>query len=1293
MIEDMVVNPEDIRRDQDEGRGAYIYIVPDYEEEEEGSVADIIAPLAQWRKKQGYPTEIIVVAENANNVDVKREILTAYQEWEIPPEFVVLVGDADRANADFMIRTWDVGRAYMWETDYRYAMLAGDDLLPELAISRISARNLDELNSIVQEKILPYESDPHIENDNGEPEVEWFRRAALMANDQRTGHSSLYLQRWARALLLEVGFNEVDTLFFTDPGGHNQRREHDFIRDNINNEGISVFIYRGWGEFNGAWGVNDVRELRNGSRLPLMIMPTCNTGDFADHVMNTHGYTEDFLWGNQGGAIGAIGSSGFTHTNYNNVLTGGLVNGLYRDDNWHLGWALNQSKIELYRHFGMYGDVDDPQVPSLKVWEAHCYQYNLIGDAGTEIWTDVPQIIEVEHPELLSVGENQMSLYITDEENDDPISGATVTLLMDGDLIRLAQTSETGRVHFTFEQGELEAETILELTVTKHNVKPYLTEIEVIEENVFVGVQSFIVDDDNAGRSHGNSDHIPNPGERIELRTFIANFGDEAMNEEITVILDGILGNIEIIEERVVVDAPAMGDSVLATFLIDINMASYNDQRLLFRVTAEEWESSIELFVAAPNLEYAEHVFTPANFNLGDTAWVDVTLRNIGAMPSPQMSAQLISGRLEVNLFNDHADFDPVDIEDDEATARFRIHAHDLTVPGTEVEMTLLLESEDGFCDTTSFSFTVGAPESDTPFGPDAYGYVCFDDTDSDWPEVAPSYEWIEIDPQLDGPGTDTEIQDRGNEQDFTVLMPLPFDFRYYGEDFEQISVCSNGWLSFGDQSKLADFQNRRIPPALGPRAQVCVFWDDLVNYVEDNEQIGGIYTWYDEENHRFIIEWSRMRRYVGMLDAQRIRPGSINTFQAILYDPQHHPTYTGDGDIVFQYETMNNDRDVDPAEFDTPYATVGIINLNATDGMEYTFWNEYPAGAAILEDERAIKFSTKLIIVVGAVEGSVIDAETLNPIEGAEVRGSRGSYALTNEDGDYMMENVLIGEDYDFTAWAPGYNEFVLEDFDVEADDTLALDFALTHPEFNLELDTLHQNLGTGLDARREVLLSNDGNGPLTYRSFFDYIDEEDGERWERLLNVNVTEVTNDTRIWGATFFNGYFWVSGSNNVRNPNYFYLFHRDGRLYRAIEQPGGSSYGFRGMTVDPERGLLYGCEGNWIVGVDYIGGSAVPQDSIPKPPGLKTALAYDSENDHFWIADIRSQLTEIDRDGQIISVYGDHELNIMGLAYFADDPDGYPVYILSQDKTNPALQVPYALVSRYNPETGDQQVVT
>jgi len=171
LLRSIVANPQDLRRDDGEQSGTCVYLIPDYE-----GVAEAIQPLVDWRRNKGIPTEVIVVPEHATNVDVRRAIQDAYFNWEIPPDIITLVGEADLAFSDFMIPTEDVGRQYFWETDYRYVLIEGQDLLPEAAIGRISCRNVAELRRLV-DKIMYYEADPYLE------EVEWYRRAALMAND------------------------------------------------------------------------------------------------------------------------------------------------------------------------------------------------------------------------------------------------------------------------------------------------------------------------------------------------------------------------------------------------------------------------------------------------------------------------------------------------------------------------------------------------------------------------------------------------------------------------------------------------------------------------------------------------------------------------------------------------------------------------------------------------------------------------------------------------------------------------------------------------------------------------------------------------------------------------------------------------------------------------------------------------------------------------------------------------------------------------------------------------------
>ena len=57
------------------------------------------------------------------------------------------------------------------------------------------------------------------------------------------------------------------------------------------------------------------------------------------------------------------------------------------------------------------------------------------------------------------------------------------------------------------------------------------------------------------------------------------------------------------------------------------------------------------------------------------------------------------------------------------------------------------------------------------------------------------------------------------------------------------------------------------------------------------------------------------------------------------------------DGEIIFQYHTVDNN---DPSDAD---ATVGIESPDQSDGVLYTFFRQYPAGAATLTAGRAIRF------------------------------------------------------------------------------------------------------------------------------------------------------------------------------------------------------------------------------------------------------------------------------------------------------------------------------------------------
>jgi len=138
-------------------------------------------------------------------------------------------------------------------------------------------------------------------------------------------------------------------------------------------------------------------------------------------------------------------------------------------------------------------------------------------------------------------------------------------------------------------------------------------------------------------------------------------------------------------------------------------------------------------------------------------------------------------------------------------------------------------------------------------------------------------------------------------------------------------------------ETPLNFYRNFPLPASHSAGALIAPFWDNL--YQVGNKRV---YTWYDDVENRFIIQWYGMRNDFS---------GLPQNFEVILLDPAHYPTATGDGMVLFQYQEVHNTDSRDG------YATVGIQNMDRTDGLNYTYWNQYAAGAAPLSSGRAILF------------------------------------------------------------------------------------------------------------------------------------------------------------------------------------------------------------------------------------------------------------------------------------------------------------------------------------------------
>tara|TARA_B100000959_G_scaffold259812_1_gene295736 strand:- start:143 stop:1249 length:1107 start_codon:yes stop_codon:yes gene_type:complete len=237
------------------------------------------------------------------------------------------------------------------------------------------------------------------------------------------------------------------------------------------------------------------------------------------------------------------------------------------------------------------------------------------------------------------------------------------------------------------------------------------------------------------------------------------------------------------------------------------------------------------------------------------------------------------------------------------------------------------------------------------------YGYKAFDHTDIDFIE-SPVYNWFEI----------NNIGTNLNLTDDSVInnVSIGFDFKYFGETYNTMTICSNGWTSF-EYCDISHFWNFSIPNAMGPSAMIAPFMDDL----DDN---GGtvdfnVYS-YNTGDGRFIIEWDDV---LNGEDDQNCPDCISETFQMILYDPDIYATATGDGDILFQYKEIH---DIDQ---NGNYSTIGIESPDQEDGVQYLFSSSPGSGSYWeLNNEGyygnlAIKFTTGAACTYLDVNGDTI--------------------------------------------------------------------------------------------------------------------------------------------------------------------------------------------------------------------------------------------------------------------------------------------------------------------------------
>ncbi|NQS99162.1 MAG: T9SS type A sorting domain-containing protein [candidate division Zixibacteria bacterium] len=903
--------------------------------------------IKQWRNQQGIVTGISTLSEiGGNNANtIYYYLVNAYYTWDPAPAAVLLLSDYQYSGDEYGIT------APMWNnycvSDNEYADISNNQL-PDIALARITAQNETHLARMVG-KMLEYERTP--------PTDPGFYEHPLIAGGWQTDRWFIlcaeiclgyhYIMQGKEPVrqygicsgtpgdVWSTNGNTWMVVNYFGPSGLGYIRSSPSYLTNWNgnaagvnnaiNNGAFLVLHRdhgyetGWGD--PGYNTSNIMQLYN-DMFPFVFSINCLTGKY-----NYSGscFAEVFHRVEHG-ALGVIAASETSYSFVNDTYVWGMWDSMWPD--FDPGYGADTTGSTNLRP--CFANVNGKYYLQASNWpynfnnKVHTYHlFHHHGDAFITLYSEVPQELSVSHPAMIFDSDTLFTVTAD--------SGAVVALTVDDLIIGVAESNgETMDIPI---EPQTPGDTML-VTATLQNYYRYMELVDIFPQaNQYIIFNSLEIND-----ASGNNNGLADFGETVQLSITIKNVGAETAEDvNVSIASDDIYAAIS--DSLEFYGAVLPGSTAVVTDGFEIEIASnIPDLHLIpFTMTAwndySSWESPFSVTGHAPVVEFEDvTIFDPNGNNNqaldpGESADFHIYIRNNGSSDASNLNVLLNAHDLLIDIPDPNIVFDWLAADAGTTLVYSDISAHESMLQGTEVDFDLTISADNGYSTLEEFSIIVG-DELFLPTPPDAYGYRAYDIYDG---MLAPVYEWVEIAPLAGGSGTALTIS--SNQ---TVQLDLPFSFQHYGEQFDEISVCSNGWMVFGFTNSFIPV-NLGIPNSLDPNNLVAGFWDSFT--------LGGgsqICYHHDSAEYRFIIEWYHIQHSAN--------PSAYETFQIILYDPAQYPTPTGDGEIVVNYHTVSGQTD---------FCTLGIENSAGDVGLQYLYNSEYAQYAMPLESSFAIKYTT----------------------------------------------------------------------------------------------------------------------------------------------------------------------------------------------------------------------------------------------------------------------------------------------------------------------------------------------
>jgi hypothetical protein len=871
-----------------------------------------IQPLAQWKTRKGMLAKVVPLSVTGNSAtQIRAYIQNAYSTWPVRPEYILVVGAPNLLPASQS----SPGDG----TDDAYGDMTGNYEV-EIPVGRFFCTTLAECSTMVV-KSLTYEKTPYAGGDST-----WMRRGQTIIREDNPPDA--YYQadcRYIRGLWAGAGFMQTESLI--SPANNSTD-----VRNGIN-AGRGFLIHRGqcvsnwWSPFDQV----SPSTLSNGAKLPVVVSGSCQTLTLASgSTMLADQFVRAGTAQTLRGAVAYFGTSAIgSHISLQRgTVAKGFFTAAFSEGRYKLGDACKRGKFYL-----------DSLVPGN---QTYYQEWVLLGDPELPLWTDKPGPLAATHDSAIPLGPYTLNVHVT--RDGSPMAGALVCAMMDTSVYVYGTSNAQGDVSLSFTTLHIGT---MSLTATARNCLPRENSVQVFAGNLpYLSLRRSLIDD--AG---GNNDGRINPGEPIRLRVILMNSGD-SMAFGVTAGLASADTFAVVTDSQQTYGDIAAHDSAQSAgfYAFTVAQSCTSGQSLSFALHIRDshgrlWNSGFSLPVYAAAINYeANLVNDPAPGGNGnsrldphESVRLIVNLRNLGTEDLSMVRATLRCASSHISISDSTGYFGDIQVGLSASNGQnpFAL-ATSPNLPAAPITFTLVIAGDGGtYQYRHTQQFTITPNGSGGPIGPDPYGYYCYDDADS-LSGRAPVFSWLELAP----PGPGSLISGITNNDIGLDTLVLPFRFKFYGTNFDTISVASNGFAAFGATPNRGP-NNSHIPSADSARYRnLLPMWDDL-NPDQSNGGHGDIYQYYDAANHRWIEEFYQVCHYWNV--------NLQETFQLILLDPAYYPTPTGDGEILFEYQTVA----------DPNYATIGIQDPTWTRAIQYECNGVYDSNAATIVDSRALRFTT----------------------------------------------------------------------------------------------------------------------------------------------------------------------------------------------------------------------------------------------------------------------------------------------------------------------------------------------